>query len=118
MTKQIAFVLIIALRLAYNPAKDQKALSPFASPSPLPASTISLIPGDQNIHTGASERLIMKWIIGDNRPASCLQPVNEIYETVNNPGIEPCIQLNKGRRANNLLLQMPLFLNHKKEDNG
>src|SRR6185436_13277313 len=118
MTKQIAFVLIIALRLIYNPAKDQKALSPFASPSPLPTSTISLVPGETDIHVGSSERLIMKWIIGDNRPASCLRSVNEIYDNLDNSGIEPCIQLNNGRRPKNLLLQSPLFFNHKKEDNG
>lgn len=70
MTKQIAFILIIVLRIAIHPSHDQKQLGPFASPSPLPTSTIPASPAEV-FRTNANERLIKKWVTGDNRPGLC-----------------------------------------------
>jgi hypothetical protein len=75
MTKQIAFILILALRIAYQPSHDQKNEPPFASPSPLPTSTMSAEPTDM-IKTNANDRLIRKWVIGDNRPGLCYNSFN------------------------------------------
>jgi len=75
MTKQIAFILIIALRIAYQPSHDQKNVLPFASPSPLPTSTMRAEPAEV-IRTNANDRLIKKWIIGDNKPGLCYNSSN------------------------------------------
>ncbi len=117
MTKQIAFILIIALRLFYHPSQDKNSLSPFTSPSTFHGATISLSPaGEILIHTGSSERLILKWIIGDNRPAECFQPVNEFYENTGNPRILSFIQLNNSSRSfNKLLLRSTPLFNNKQE---
>ena len=84
----ISFVVIVVLRIAYNPSQSKKDLSPFASPMPLPASSISVVPSNSvGPHTGSNERLIMKWIIGDNREGTCFNlttPVNEFYELPGN----------------------------------
>ncbi|NOT51963.1 MAG: hypothetical protein HOP10_11885 [Chitinophagaceae bacterium] len=75
MTKQIAFILIIVLRIAYQPSHDQKNEHPFTGPSPLPTSTIPAEPVEV-IRTNANDRLIRKWIIGDNRPGLCYNSFN------------------------------------------
>ena len=87
----IAFILIVGLRIMYNPSESKKDLSPFASPSPLPASTISVVPANPvGPHAGSNERLILKWIIGDNREGTCFTmraPVNEFYELAGNGAV-------------------------------
>jgi hypothetical protein len=93
MIKQFAFILIIALRLAYNPAKETITLSAFALPSASHTTQVTLVPGNETeIHTGSSERLILKWIIGDNRPADCLRTVKEIYEFNSNESMIPYVK--------------------------
>ena len=68
----ISFVLIVVLRIVYNPSQSKKELSPFANPRPLPKPTISVMPlNPVGPHTGSNERLILKWIIGDNREGTC-----------------------------------------------
>src|SRR5690349_9295706 len=78
MTKQIAFILIVMLRIFFNPSHEQKDKTPFASPSPLSTSTIHADPYEV-IRTNSNERLIKKWVIGDNRPGLC-------YNSSNVPG--------------------------------
>ena len=84
----ISFILILGLRIMYSPWPSKKDLSPFASPGPLPASTISVVPANPaGPHVGSNERLILKWIIGDNREGTCFNlpaPVNEFYELPGN----------------------------------
>src|SRR5687767_8651948 len=84
----ISFLLIVGLRIMYNPSQSKKDLSPFASPGLLPASSISVVPANPaGPHAGSNERLILKWIIGDNREGTCFNlstPVNEFYELPGN----------------------------------
>lgn len=75
MTKQIALILIVMLRIVFHPSHDKKSTHPFASPSPLPTSTIPAEPVEV-IRTNANDRLIKKWIIGDNRPGLCYNSSN------------------------------------------
>jgi len=85
MIKQIAFILIIALRLVYNPYRESNTLAAFAKPVSSHNSSVAVMPGrETEIHTGCSERLILKWIIGDNRPGECFRSVKEIYEFPSN----------------------------------
>jgi hypothetical protein len=74
MTKTIAFVLIIALRLVYQPVKANKNFVPFTSRQPVAATAnpaharfmgISAIKINNNI--------ILKWIIGENENAWCFE---------------------------------------------
>lgn len=75
MTKQIALILIVVLRIVFHPSHDKKDLSPFASPSPLPTSTMPAEPVEV-IRTNANDRLIRKWVTGDNRPGLCYNSSN------------------------------------------
>lgn len=70
MTKYIAFIIIIALRIAYNPASAQKEAVPFASPAPLPATTNTvparLISIDGSI---SNNKVVLNWVVGGNETA-------------------------------------------------
>jgi hypothetical protein len=84
----ISFLLIVGLRIMYNPSQSKKELSPFANPRHLSAFAISVVPANPvGPHAGSNERLILKWIIGDNREGTCFNlsaPVNEFYEMPGN----------------------------------
>lgn len=71
MTKFSAFVIIIALRIVYHPSQAQADIAPFASPSSLPASTISfsnarLISLEGSIH---NKKVVLTWMVGENETA-------------------------------------------------
>ena len=75
MTKFTVFVIIVAMRIAYHPAIAQTEPAPFASPSPLPASTISIAPAKFMNISGRliNNKIILKWIIGENETAYCFE---------------------------------------------
>lgn len=70
MIKFTAFVVIVALRIMYQPSPAQKDIAPFANPSPLPTTTISapakLISIDGSIK---NNKVILNWEVGDNETA-------------------------------------------------
>ena len=71
MTKFSVFVIIIALRIVYHPSHAQSDMAPFASPSPLPTSTISfsnarLISIEGSIR---NKKVVLTWVVGQNETA-------------------------------------------------
>ena len=71
MTKFSAFIIIIALRIVFHPSHAQSDMAPFASPSPLPTSTISfsnarLISVEGSIR---NKKVILNWVVGQNETA-------------------------------------------------
>jgi len=74
MTKTIAFVMIIALRLVYQPSAAQQNLSPFTSqlsPSPAASPSMARFMGISAIRI--NNNVILKWIIGENETAWCFE---------------------------------------------
>jgi hypothetical protein len=71
MTKFTAFVIIVALRIVYHPSSAQPVTAPFASPSSLPASTISIAPAKLISITGtiSNHKVILNWVVGENETA-------------------------------------------------
>ena len=75
MIKTAAFVIIIALRLIYQPTAAKQRNAPFASPKPLSSTVSTNIPA---ILIGISgirinNKIILKWIIGENQNAWCVE---------------------------------------------
>jgi len=69
MTKFSAFVIIIALRLIYQPSHAPPGMAPFASPSPsatFPVSPAKLISVNGSIR---NHKVILQWLVGDNETA-------------------------------------------------
>ena len=69
MTKFTAFVIIVALRIIYHPTHAQNETAPFASPSPLPISTIApakLISINGHI---INNKIILDWVVAENETA-------------------------------------------------
>lgn len=73
MTKFTAFVLIVALRIAYHPASAQTDLSPFTSPYAAPSSStaFSIAPAKVISIDGSvnNNKFILNWIVGENETA-------------------------------------------------
>jgi hypothetical protein len=71
MTKYTAFVIILALRIAYHPSAAQRDIAPFASPSPLPVSTISVTPAKLISIDGSisNNKVILNWVVDENETA-------------------------------------------------
>src|SRR5689334_7210803 len=71
MTKYIAFIALLALRIGYHPVNVQRDIAPFASPSPLPNATISAVPAKLISINGSirSNKVILNWIVGENETA-------------------------------------------------
>ena len=71
MTKFTAFVIIVALRIMYHPTHAQSDIAPFASPSPLPTSTISTAPARLISIKGSihNSKVILNWVVGENETA-------------------------------------------------
>ena len=71
MIKSVAFVIIVALRIIYHPSHAQSDIAPFASPSPLPTSTISASPaGFISINGSISNnKVVLNWVVGENETA-------------------------------------------------
>jgi len=71
MTKFTAFVLIVALRIFYQPSNAQPAIVPFAGPAPVPVPALYLPPA-KLISFNASvsnNRIFLQWQVGDNETA-------------------------------------------------
>lgn len=68
MTKYTAFVIIVALRIMYHPSDAQTEIAPFTSPSPLPASTISITPAKLLNVNGSiiQNKVVLNWEVGEN----------------------------------------------------
>ena len=71
MTKFTAFVMIVCFRIIYHPGPAQFDQAPFASPSALPASTISVAPAKLISITGSIQdhKVILNWVIAENETA-------------------------------------------------
>ena len=71
MTKFTAFVMIVCFRIIYHPVHAQSDQAPFASPSALPASTISVAPAKLISISGSiqNHKVILNWVIAENETA-------------------------------------------------
>ncbi len=71
MTKFTAFVIIVALRVVYHPSLAQPDIAPFASPSTLPTSTISIAPAKLISINGSisNHKMILNWVVNENETA-------------------------------------------------
>ncbi len=71
MTRFAAFVLIITARLIYQPEQAPPSLSPFTSPSPLPAAAMRAVPARFISFTGSLQdrKVILEWTISENETA-------------------------------------------------
>jgi hypothetical protein len=71
MIKFTAFIIIVALRIAYQPSNAQSDITPFASPSSFSPGTI-LSPPAKLISFNASitnKRVFLKWEVSENETA-------------------------------------------------
>ena len=70
MIKNLIFITIVGLRIAYQPADDSSSIAPFASPSPAKATTAKipakLISVDAHI---SNNKVILNWVVGENETA-------------------------------------------------
>lgn len=74
MTKTAAFVIIIALRLIYQPSQAQHDIVPFTSQPPLSPATSPAPARFINISAiKINSNIILKWIIGENESAWCFE---------------------------------------------
>jgi len=71
MTKFTAFVIIVALRIIYHPSHAQTDIAPFASPSPLPPTTLSIAPAKVISIDGSisNQKVILNWVVSENETA-------------------------------------------------
>lgn len=71
MTKFAAFVIIVACRVVYHPSHAPSDIAPFASPSSLSPSTISIAPAKLiNINGSISNhKVILNWVVNENETA-------------------------------------------------
>lgn len=75
MTKFTAFVIIVALRIAYHPSPAQTDIAPFASPSPLPTTTLSVGPAKVISFDGSisNQKVILNWVVSENETADLFE---------------------------------------------
>ncbi|MGQ0737708.1 MAG: hypothetical protein ACT4OJ_01490 [Bacteroidota bacterium] len=75
MIKTAAFVIIIALRLIYQPTGAQQLTAPFASPQPPSTANCSKLPatiiGISSIRI--NNTILLKWIVGQHQNAWCFE---------------------------------------------
>jgi hypothetical protein len=71
MTKFTALVILISLRVFYQPTNAQNSVAPFASPALHSASTISVAPAKLiSINASISNnKVILNWVVGANETA-------------------------------------------------
>jgi hypothetical protein len=72
MIKYTAFILIVALRIMYNPASNaQSVIAPFASSTPLSTTTISVVPAKLISVAGSisNHTVVLNWVVGENESA-------------------------------------------------
>jgi hypothetical protein len=67
MTKFTAFIILVALRIAYHPADVQSDRAPFTSPS----STMAIAPAKLINITGSvsNHKVILNWVVAENESA-------------------------------------------------
>jgi hypothetical protein len=67
MTKFTAFVIIVAIRIIYQPSYGQNDIAPFASPS----TTISTVPAKVISFSGSlsNNKVMLNWTVGENETA-------------------------------------------------
>ncbi len=72
MTKFTAFVIIVALRIVFHPSGVQSTIPPFASPTQLPASGISIAPAKLISISGSisDHKVILNWVVSENETAN------------------------------------------------
>jgi len=71
MTKFTAFIILVSLRIIYHPSDTRSDRTPFASPSPLSSSTISIAPAKLIHITGSisNHKVILNWVVAENESA-------------------------------------------------
>jgi hypothetical protein len=71
MTKFTALVLVIALRIGFQPSNAQNNFAPFASPSLRSAATVSIAPASLISVNGSisNNKVILNWVVGSNETA-------------------------------------------------
>jgi hypothetical protein len=71
MTKFAAFIIIVALRIAYQPSNAQPGITPFANPSSLSSGTALLHPAKLIRFNGnvSNNRVFLQWEVTENETA-------------------------------------------------
>ena len=71
MIKNIAFIVLITLRVFYQPSTTKENFVPFASPSPLPLPTISIETAKVISINGfiKNNKAMLQWIVSENENA-------------------------------------------------
>ena len=75
MTKFTAFIIIIALRIAYQPSNAQSDRAPFASPSSLSSGTALLHPDKLISFNGniSNNKVFLQWEVSENETADLFE---------------------------------------------
>ena len=75
MIKNIAFIVLITLRVFYQQSNAQENITPFAKPSPLPPATISVISAKVVSINGhiSKDKVILQWIVSENENAELFE---------------------------------------------
>ncbi len=71
MIRNIAFIVLITLRVFYQPSTTKETFVPFASPSPLPPPTISVAKAKVISINGFTKnnKATLQWIVSENENA-------------------------------------------------
>ena len=71
MIKNITFVVLIALRVFYQPVAAKETMVPFISPTPLPSPTATVSAKVISFHGSISnEKAILQWTVSANENAA------------------------------------------------
>ena len=72
MIKNIAFIVLITLRVFYQPSATPENIAPFTSPSPAPPPTISITPAKVTSINGniSNGKLLLQWTVSENENAN------------------------------------------------
>lgn len=72
MTKFTAFIIIVALRIVFQPSGVQSGLDPFTSPSSMPPATTNSFAPAKLISISGSishHQVMLNWVVGENETA-------------------------------------------------
>ena len=71
MIKNIAFIVLITLRVFYQPSATTENIAPFTSPSPAPPPTITITPAKVTSINGniSNGKLLLQWTVSENENA-------------------------------------------------
>jgi hypothetical protein len=72
MIRNIAFIVLIMLRVFYQPSTTKENFVPFTSPSPLPPPSISVAPAKVVSINGniSNNKVMLQWIVSENENAA------------------------------------------------